>query len=65
MAKLIVDAISAAAEKISFRSTSNAVMDHLPLQLKGTEEFCKITFNVKKQDLKPPQKRISSSCPKS
>ena len=50
MAKLIVDAISAAAEKTSFKSTSNAVMDHLPLQLKGTEEFCKITFKVKKQD---------------
>jgi flagellar motor switch/type III secretory pathway protein FliN len=48
--KLIVDAISAAAEKISFKSSSNAVMDRLPLQLKGTEEFCKITFNVKKQD---------------
>jgi flagellar motor switch protein FliM len=50
MAKLIVDAISAAAEKVSFRSTSSAVMDHLPLQLKGTEEFCKITFKMKKQD---------------
>jgi flagellar motor switch protein FliM len=50
MAKLIVDAISAAAEKISFRNTSTAVMDRLPLQLKGTEEFCKITFKMKKQD---------------
>jgi flagellar motor switch protein FliM len=50
MAKLIVDAISAAAEKVSFRSTSSAVMDRLPLQLKGTEEFCKITFKMKKQD---------------
>ncbi|MGA2677972.1 MAG: FliM/FliN family flagellar motor switch protein [Sedimentisphaerales bacterium] len=49
MAKLIVDAISAAAEKTSFKSVSNAVMDCLPLQLKGTEEFLKITFNVKKQ----------------
>jgi flagellar motor switch protein FliM len=50
MAKLIVDSISAAAEKNSFRSTSTTVMDRLPLQLKGTEEFCKITFKVKKQD---------------
>jgi flagellar motor switch protein FliM len=50
IAKLIVDAVSATAEKISFRSTSNAVMDRLPLQLKGTEEFYKITFNVKKQE---------------
>jgi flagellar motor switch protein FliM len=49
MAKIIVDAISAAAEKTAFKSTSNAVMDRLPLQLKGTEEFLKITFNVKKQ----------------
>jgi flagellar motor switch protein FliM len=50
MAKLIVDAISAAAEKTSFKSVSNAVMDRLPLQLKGTEEFFKITFNVKKHE---------------
>jgi flagellar motor switch protein FliM len=50
MAKQIVDAISAAAEKTAFRSSTNAVMDRLPLQLKGTEEFCKITFQVKKQD---------------
>ena len=50
IAKLIVDAVSATAEKISFRSTSIAVIDHLPLQLKGTEEFYKITFNVKKQE---------------
>jgi flagellar motor switch protein FliM len=50
MAKLIVDAISATAEKINFRNTTTAVMDHLPLQLKGTEEFCKITFKTKKQN---------------
>jgi flagellar motor switch protein FliM len=50
IAKLIVDSISATAEKSSFRSTSGTVMDSLPLQLKGTEEFCKITFKVKKQD---------------
>ncbi len=50
IAKLIVDAISAAAEKSSFRSASSAVMDRLPLQLKGTEEFCKISFKVKKHD---------------
>ncbi len=49
MAKLIVDSITAAAEKISFKSSSNAVIDHLPLQLKGTEEFCKISFNIKQQ----------------
>jgi flagellar motor switch protein FliM len=49
MVKIIVDAISAAAEKTAFKSVSNAVMDCLPLQLKGTEEFFKITFNVKKQ----------------
>ena len=48
--KLIVDSLSAAAEKANFRSTSTAVMDRLPIQLKGTEEFCKITFNTKKQD---------------
>ena len=50
MAKIIVDAVSAAAEKTAFKSTSNAVMDRLPFQLKGTEEFLKITFNVKKQE---------------
>jgi flagellar motor switch protein FliM len=47
--KLIIDALSAAAEKIPFKNTSNAVADRLPLQLKGTEEFCKITFKVRKQ----------------
>lgn len=50
MAKQIVDALSAGAEKTGFKYASNAVMDHLPLQLKGTEEFCKITFQVKKKD---------------
>jgi flagellar motor switch/type III secretory pathway protein FliN len=48
MASLIVEAITGAGEKCSFHPAADAMTDHLPLQLKGTEEFCKITFQVKK-----------------
>ena len=48
MASLIIEAITTAGEKCSFRPAANAMTDCLPLQLKGTEEFCKITFQAKK-----------------
>ena len=48
MASLIITALTEAGEKCGFRPAANAVTNTLPLQLKGTEEFCKITFQVKK-----------------
>jgi flagellar motor switch protein FliM len=48
MASLIIEAITSAGEKCGFHPAENAMTDHLPLQLKGTEEFYKITFRVKK-----------------
>jgi flagellar motor switch protein FliM len=61
MASLIVEAITGAGEKCGgstsspsraesrdFHPAADAMTDRLPLQLKGTEEFCKITFQVKK-----------------
>jgi flagellar motor switch/type III secretory pathway protein FliN len=44
----IIEAISEAGEKCRFSSAAEAMTNVLPLQLKGTEEFCKITFDVKK-----------------
>jgi flagellar motor switch protein FliM len=51
MASLIVAALTEAgpgAPECSFRPAADAMTDHLPLQLNGAEEFCKITFQVKK-----------------
>jgi flagellar motor switch/type III secretory pathway protein FliN len=48
MASLIVEAITGAGEKCGFHPAANAMANCLPLQLKGTEEFCKITFQLKK-----------------
>ena len=48
MASLIVKAITEAGEKCPFGVASDSLTDVLPLQLKGEEEFCKITFQVKK-----------------
>lgn len=54
---LLLDISSAAVEALSsshsdcdFQPAKNIVRRLLPLELKGTEEFCKITFNVKKSD---------------
>jgi flagellar motor switch protein FliM len=48
MVSLVIAAISGAGEKCDFRPAADVMTDHLPLQLKGTEEFLKITFGVKK-----------------
>jgi flagellar motor switch protein FliM len=48
MASLIVKAITEAGEKCPFEVASDSLTNVLPLQLKGEEEFCKITFEVKK-----------------
>jgi flagellar motor switch protein FliM len=54
MASLVIAAISGAGEKCDFRPAADVMMDHLPLQLKGTEEFLKITFGVKKSGSESP-----------
>jgi len=48
MSSLIVKAITEAGEKCPFGVTTDCLTNVLPLQLKGAEEFCKITFQVKK-----------------
>jgi flagellar motor switch protein FliM len=48
MASLIVKAITEASEKCPFTVATDNLAITLPLQLKGSEEFCKITFQVKK-----------------
>ncbi len=53
-ASLIIAAICGAAEKCDFHPAADAMTDRLPLQLKGAEEFLKITFQVKKKDSATP-----------
>ncbi len=48
MTSLIVKAITEAGEKCPFGVAADDMMNVLPLQLKGAEEFCKISFQVKK-----------------
>ncbi len=50
IASLIVEAIKGADEKCSFHPAADNMTNTLPLQLKGSEEFCQITFQVKKED---------------
>jgi len=47
MASLVIESVTGAGEKCVFRPAADAMTDHLPLQLKGTEEFYRITFHVK------------------
>ena len=54
MTSLVIAAISGAGEKCDFRPSADTLTDHLPLQLKGTEEFLKITFGVKKSGSESP-----------
>jgi len=48
MAMLIVESLAESDPNCSVRPRASAITNHMPLELKGTEEFCKITFNVKK-----------------
>lgn len=48
MASLIVKAITETGEKGPFTVATDNLTNTLPLQLNGSEEFCKITFQVKK-----------------
>ncbi|HUS71958.1 MAG TPA: FliM/FliN family flagellar motor C-terminal domain-containing protein [Sedimentisphaerales bacterium] len=46
----IVDAFSSPSKTYNFQPAENIVRRLLPLDLKGTEELCKFTFQVKKND---------------
>lgn len=46
----VVEAFSDSHSDCDFQPAKNIVRRLLPLKLKGTEELCKITFNVKKSD---------------
>ena len=48
IASLIIDCLAAAGEKCAFRPAAKDMTDHLPFVPKPTEEFCKITLQVKK-----------------
>ncbi len=50
IASAIVEALSDSHSDCDFQPAKNIVRRLLPLELKGTEELCKITFNVKKSD---------------
>jgi len=54
MASLLVAALSGAGEKTDLRPAADAMTDRLPLQLKGAEEFLKITFKIKKDGSEIP-----------
>jgi flagellar motor switch/type III secretory pathway protein FliN len=47
----IVQALAeASGGKVNFRITADNMCNRLPLELKGEEEFCKITLQIKKSD---------------
>lgn len=48
IATAIVDAFSGSSKECHFQSAEGIVRRLLPLELKGTEELCKFTFQVKK-----------------
>jgi flagellar motor switch protein FliM len=47
---LLIEAISDCNDDYNFHPAKNIVKGPLPLELEGTEELCKITFNIKKTD---------------
>lgn len=48
VAFLIVETLHQADKRCEVSPAASALTDRLPLELKGTEEFCKISFKVKK-----------------
>ena len=50
IASAIVEALSDANSNCDFQPAKSIVRRLLPIELKGTEELCKITFHVKKTD---------------
>jgi flagellar motor switch/type III secretory pathway protein FliN len=77
MASLTVAALTGAgpgAPGHGFRPAADTMTNHLPFQLKGTEEFCKITFSIplcspvfggaaKDEQAKKPGPDLSSAAP--
>ena len=45
-----VGTLSGCYNEYDFQAVGSIVKDRLPLELQGTEELCKITFNIKKAD---------------
>lgn len=50
VAFLIVESLIEADNRCGFAPATSTLTNHLPLDLKGTEEFCKISFSVKRPD---------------
>jgi flagellar motor switch protein FliM len=50
IASAIVRALSNSHESFNFQPNDGIVKGRVPLELHGTEEICKITFNIKKAD---------------
>lgn len=50
IASTIVETLSSSYDNYNFRSTESIVQGQLPLELQGTEELCKIAFNIKKDE---------------
>ncbi len=48
MAILVVQSLSESDPNCTVRPRANALTNRMPLELKGTEEFCKISFAVRK-----------------
>lgn len=50
IASSVVEAISGSHNGLDFQLAGDIVKDHLPLELQGPEEVCRIIFNIKKAD---------------
>ena len=50
IASALVDALSDSHDNYNFQPAGLITKKQLPLELQGTEEFCRITFNVSKAD---------------
>jgi len=50
IASAIAEALSNSHESYDFQPADSIVKGRVPLELQGTEELCKITFNIKKAD---------------
>jgi flagellar motor switch protein FliM len=48
----IAEALSESSDHCDFQPAAEIVKDQMPIELKGHEELCKITFSVKKSDSK-------------
>lgn len=59
----IVEILSGSYDNYDFHPTGSIVKGQLPIELRGTEELCRITFNVKKADSEnSSEARLLISC---